>query len=653
MRPVRRQVAVIVGCALILLLAGIGAYGFSLRLPLFSDDIVQTRWLTWHTVPDLWLSARGLGYYRPLSFTLWQLLVLLQGGNDPRLLHGMVLALHLLNTGLVFALVYGRARAPRRRPAVGLAAALLLLLYPFSYQVVPWVSSLMHPLVTALMLGALLLHEAAEKRPQQARGYRLASIALALLAPFAHETGFLVAPLMLLFMLTAEPAVPLRRALRQIWPYALAAVCGLAVWLAAPKGGAEGHLFDLAARWQNALYLAQGLIYPVTPLVRLAPPAFTSLALALCTAILALGGGLALARLGRGRLAMLALGWFALAVLPAWALLDPEYVQAGARLLYEAAPAAALFWAIPLDLPLSGKRQQAWGQAAAALLVLAIAGGSYAFIAARASLYEQVRRAVAGLVSAQPADGGSVLVVNYPQWLAPTQNYFPMGHEGVVLVPPITGGVGELLWAHTGQEREVKTIAYSGLLPQKPWRFIFPPAGDEVDADQLQTALRETKWVIVTRYDTPNVAVTNVGGLEATGQPRAMAYQAAFGPVALLAGSCAHEGTSLHITLHWQCWSTPTEDLNVFVHLYDSSGKLVTQTDGYPVAGLSRMLAWQPGDEWCDMRKLALPTNLPAGEYTVKVGLYPAGGGDRLSAIGPGGERFPDEAVPVASLTIP
>ena len=143
-------------CAAILTtLVSLLAYGFSVRLPFFSDDLVHFRWLSATDLVGIWTSARALGYYRPLSFTLWKLLWALQAGYHAPTMHALNIGVHALNSLLVLALLSGLER--KRNLLLGLTAAILFSLFPFSYQAVPWVGSLSHPLATALILGALVL----------------------------------------------------------------------------------------------------------------------------------------------------------------------------------------------------------------------------------------------------------------------------------------------------------------------------------------------------------------------------------------------------------------------------------------------------------------------------------------------------------------
>lgn len=655
----------IVGAA-VLVAVTLGTYGFSLGLPLFLDDMIHFRWLAWHDFAGIWSTSRLLGYYRPLPFTLWKVLWLLQGRYDPPVLHAVNLALHILNTLLVMALVAGHSCERRAATAVG--AALLFALFPFSYQAVPWVGSLTHPLVTSLILSSLVLHQASRRRAPcrgaepaatagkaHSRFLKRASLALALLAPFAHETGVLVAPLLFLLLVTDEEPLPCRQALREIAPYAASAAIGLAVWMLVPKGVKQASVLDLESRVQNAVYFLQALAYPVEPLATRLTSPFKGLSdLAAVTVV---GGPAVLTwafllwRAGRGRLVALAMGWFALCVAPAWAMLGFSYVIDGPRLLYEAAVGAALFWAIPLDLRLAGRAQQAVARGLGAAVIAWAGWSGYAFVRARVPIYEEMRLAVEGLLEASGRSASApLLCINYPSWFAPRLSTYALGHEGMALVPDYSS-VADLWWLHTGKEREIIAVTLPDL--QSHWRYHYVAAGPVETSESLQPKLRVANKVIVTRYDGADVAVYDAGGFVGNGRPPAESFTASFAAqVALLSATSERRGGVLYVELLWQCWRPVVQDTTVFLHVYDAAGRLVAQADGYPLMGAARLTAWEVGDEWRDVRVVRLPEGLGAGEYVVKAGLYPAGGGARLPATGQRGERFADEAVPIGRLSL-
>jgi hypothetical protein len=78
----------------------------------------------------------------------------------------------------------------------------------------------------------------------------------------------------------------------------------------------------------------------------------------------------------------------------------------------------------------------------------------------------------------------------------------------------------------------------------------------------------------------------------------------------------------LDVTLYWQ----PTQDLSIdytsFVHLINSEGQGITQSDHQPGGNFYPSSYWQPGETLRDQHTLILPPDLPAGTYQLRVGMY-------------------------------
>ena len=108
----------------------------------------------------------------------------------------------------------------------------------------------------------------------------------------------------------------------------------------------------------------------------------------------------------------------------------------------------------------------------------------------------------------------------------------------------------------------------------------------------------------------------------------------------------------LTVELVWQAQGTPAADAKVFVHLLDSAGAIVAQSDALP-AGNAHANAWVAGEVSVDPHTLQLPADLPPGEYTLLAGMYDPLTGQRLTAIGPDGQRFADDAVLLATQRLP
>lgn len=90
--------------------------------------------------------------------------------------------------------------------------------------------------------------------------------------------------------------------------------------------------------------------------------------------------------------------------------------------------------------------------------------------------------------------------------------------------------------------------------------------------------------------------------------------------------------TRLEVGLHWRAIASPPEDYTVFVHLYDQSGRLITQHDGPPRDGLYPTSVWDPSEIVLDRHRLTIDPSMPSGSYTLKVGLYQPASGKRLVA---------------------
>jgi hypothetical protein len=97
-----------------------------------------------------------------------------------------------------------------------------------------------------------------------------------------------------------------------------------------------------------------------------------------------------------------------------------------------------------------------------------------------------------------------------------------------------------------------------------------------------------------------------------------------------LAPSLMRAGSALSVTLIWQSMNVPDANYTVFVHLRSTAGKTVAQADSPPQAGSYPTSFWDTDETIVDNHTIPLPDNLPAGEYTVVVGLYRYETGERL-----------------------
>jgi mannosyltransferase len=82
-------------------------------------------------------------------------------------------------------------------------------------------------------------------------------------------------------------------------------------------------------------------------------------------------------------------------------------------------------------------------------------------------------------------------------------------------------------------------------------------------------------------------------------------------------------GETLDLTLVWRAAHGPTSDhWKVFTHLLDGSSAVVAQRDAEPADNLRPTTSWQRGEQILDNYGIAIPANLPAGNYTLEIGMY-------------------------------
>lgn len=88
-------------------------------------------------------------------------------------------------------------------------------------------------------------------------------------------------------------------------------------------------------------------------------------------------------------------------------------------------------------------------------------------------------------------------------------------------------------------------------------------------------------------------------------------------------------GETIPLTLIWSANRTPSQNFKVFVHLLDANGVLRAQQDSFPQNGSLPTVRWFPGEYVSDDHTLALPKDLPPGDYRVAVGMYDETTGER------------------------
>jgi hypothetical protein len=92
-------------------------------------------------------------------------------------------------------------------------------------------------------------------------------------------------------------------------------------------------------------------------------------------------------------------------------------------------------------------------------------------------------------------------------------------------------------------------------------------------------------------------------------------------------------GRRIGLYLHWEPTEPVSEWLKVFVHVMDGDGQLVAQHDSVPALWTYPTNEWAVGEPVVDFHSLSLDTALGPGPYTVRVGLYDGGTGQRIPIL--------------------
>lgn len=129
------------------------------------------------------------------------------------------------------------------------------------------------------------------------------------------------------------------------------------------------------------------------------------------------------------------------------------------------------------------------------------------------------------------------------------------------------------------------------------------------------------------------------------------------GDVVTLLGHSIHPiswraGEEVELSVFWQALAIMDTDYTAFVHVVDQDGRLWAQQDTLLLVGENPTSLWREGWVQYERYELQLPSDMPAGDYTVKAGLHFWQTGERLPAWDGEGHRLPDDALPLQTITV-
>jgi hypothetical protein len=239
------------------------------------------------------------------------------------------------------------------------------------------------------------------------------------------------------------------------------------------------------------------------------------------------------------------------------------------------------------------------------------------------------------------------LLINPLDWIAYRRAWYPLGHEGVEVMP------GYMIPA------QVATI--NARLPAHIQGVVFPPLGTTladyyyglnseewltIDEQGVATQALAADRVWLMAYDPAGITLEDVGTIKQGTLLTPTSYQANFGGVIFLGTSQAQrQGQKLQLTLAWK-YLGPDPNATIFRHVLDCAGNLLGQGDGH-VLGRAIPFALLPaGAEIRDVRTIPLSTLAADGCYRIEVGLFHPDG-QRMQPLTPQGVPFENSAAPL------
>ncbi len=235
-------------------------------------------------------------------------------------------------------------------------------------------------------------------------------------------------------------------------------------------------------------------------------------------------------------------------------------------------------------------------------------------------------RGVAALIAAEGRPGDAIALDAPNQWEVFT--YYYRGPLEVFPAPYHPDEAEARDWLSTlldGHERLF--VLYWGDRESDPDRYIERGLAERTykAGEQWITSLRLARYGVAPLPEAP-----------------AETFEARFGEAIVLDGATIlgerfRTGDIIPVSLFWHAEARPPQRYKLFVHLLNAEGQLVAQYDAEPIGGFRPTDGWQAGERLTDRCGVLVPAGLPAGRYTVRVGLYDFQG-ERLPVIWPGGE---------------
>ncbi len=213
---------------------------------------------------------------------------------------------------------------------------------------------------------------------------------------------------------------------------------------------------------------------------------------------------------------------------------------------------------------------------------------------------------------------------------------------------PVDGRYATSLWTRGEYVADSRELTIPADVPNGRYRVTLSVA---LARNHEVIGVRNGWWPFAA--DSYDLGAFDVQGRErVTKPPAAIANptRAQFGENALLIGYELKKspgvaaGSALTVTLFWQALMPSRTNNKVFVHVVGANEQIVGQRDSEPGDGAYPMAGWQAEEYLVDTYRVEMPPNLPAGAYTVYIGMYDPRTTMRLPIIDvdgkPAGDRW-------------
>lgn len=669
-------------------------YGRALGFSFFFDDTFDLTRVEGRGYWQLLSSSEGYSYYRPLPFLLWKALRGIQGHYDQSTLHALPLLAHAVAGWCLFLLL--------RRLGAGWWAtwpALLFLTFPFHYQNIAVVGTLFHPLTGAAMLGSLVLYERARARDMQAasgeRGvplivalhgrlrqtrfprrvlavvepisaatvWHIAALVMTAVALWAHESGVVVAGLIVLLEVVVLWRSGRRRPSPWVAGHPLLALVFVVTWSTVEKAPFTDRT-SLDELQPKALFFLQGFTWPLSAQTywiqdNLGIPGGVTIAsiglLDVGIAGLLIGfAAYAVSAWRMRRWDLLAIPAIGLVVgvaasAPSLWRLSWAYVENSPRLLYLVAIGASIFWGLLPALRFRDERlTRSWRVVSSTLLLLVVIQ-SWRFVDVRLEMWETGTEIVNDIVATgEMYDGQRILVMNAPAWFAQGVYEYPYGHFGVQLMPEYIG-LDRVIYASSERSAEVMAASGSWSPDTGGGRYGFGPHGPAMTPEQVDGFLHDGYELIDVRPARGGFAVRDVGRIVVGGaDPRLDQAGTIADAVAVARSRVAQVAGMVTVYVDWHVLNRIPDSVTL-IEVRNVLGDVVYTTAGYALSGFSSPGLWQAGDLVADSIQLPRPE---AGTYVVYAGLQELFAEQPMDAVGADGTRAPDGMIPIGGFVV-